>query len=618
MSSSDRSIRGLNLSTRAINYCMNKGLETESDLIAFYQSNGCSIPAAPNAGAGTIKELVQKCQAIIAGEDVACDSAENELASLGMSSRAYRYCLAKGLTSKSDLVKDYLINGKRFHEEPGCGRRTLHELSVLCDSFLEEDPSLAEDEEVTSRIINNMLECLPAESEEFVKSFHESRGYYPVIRIISEFLTMAEQRFINLGVDLGVFIPGTVVKEEIPTPFNLKSLPILHGFNFFDHGYYQYSLGWFKRTMSSAAPMLKAQHLSYLSHMISGKDVVVSCDPDATLMSINESEQTTLSSEFIFSLVNELIHSYLKEEDNHTLVSYEKKFCMLVHKDIAAEFDVEHFLLYFKYMCDNLPERKIFDLKEFVYTSKKYWRSEVVPDLKDRVLDVCRFVLHVAFGLDDDGDYKYTITPETIDLGVVVYRIVSESPEPLTVAQIRDSILESYPGNDFTDERLKNLMHKDSRLQYKRARNGMTTYMLKNDNIPLSIRDGIVRILSQSSTPLSSREISDYVSQFFDNATPMNVSSSMNCDTASRFHKFKGGLWGLSDKEYPAEYELYETRVIHSFESRLTELKAFLKQHGRHPSQSSADEEEVGLANWFVRNTKREEVIAVLNEHHGR
>lgn len=592
-------------------YCKNQGLETESDLLEFYQANGCSIPAAPGAGAGTVKELEKKCQAIIAGEDVACDSAENELASLSLSSRAYRYCLAKGLKSKSDLVKYYLINGKRFHEEPGCGRRTLGELSFLCHSFLEEDPSLAEDEEVTSRIINNMLECLPAESEEFVKSFHESRGYYPVIRIISEFLTMAEQRFINLGVDLGVFIPGAVVKKETPTPLNLESLPILHGFNFFDCGY---SLGWFKRTMSSAAPMLKAQHLSYLSHMISGKDIVVSCDPDATLMSINESEQTTLSSEFIFSLVNELIHSYLKEEDNHTLVSYEKEFCMLVHKDIAAEFDVEHFLLYFKYMCDNLPERKIFDLKEFVYTSKKCWRSEVVPDLKDRVLDVCRFVLHVAFGLDDDGDYKYTITPETIDLGTVVYRIVSESPEPLTVAQIRDSIMESYPDSDFTDERLKNLLHKDSRLQYKRARNGMTTYLLKNADIPLSIRDAIVRALDQSPAPLSLHEISGYVSQFFSNATPISLSSSMNCDTASRFLKYEGGLWGLADKEYPVEYELYETRVIHSFASRLAELKVFLEQHGRHPSLSSADEEEVGLARWFVRNTKRDEVMSLLKE----
>lgn len=72
-SDSSDNVKKWGLSTRAYNYCISSRIQNKADLINLYLSNNRSIPSCANAGAKTIRELEDLCQAFIDNDPTIID-----------------------------------------------------------------------------------------------------------------------------------------------------------------------------------------------------------------------------------------------------------------------------------------------------------------------------------------------------------------------------------------------------------------------------------------------------------------------------------------------------------------------------------------------------------------
>ena len=85
----------------------------------------------------------------------------------------------------------------------------------------------------------------------------------------------------------------------------------------------------------------------------------------------------------------------------------------------------------------------------------------------------------------------------------------------------------------------------------------------------------------------------------------------MEDENLQRFLEFEGKYFGLTSKQYPAEYVVVTTVQRYSFEERFQMFKNFVDTYHRFPSYNGS-EEEASLMRWFHNATN--DVLTITEE----
>lgn len=88
-----------------------------------------------------------------------------------------------------------------------------------------------------------------------------------------------------------------------------------------------------------------------------------------------------------------------------------------------------------------------------------------------------------------------------------------------------------------------------------------------------SIRDLLIDLLEGSSLPLHIDNLYDGVTEHYPNTTKASIAATMEDEDLQRFVEFEGNYFGLTSKDYPAEYVVASSVQRYRFEVRLEMLK---------------------------------------------
>ena len=117
-----------------------------------------------------------------------------------------------------------------------------------------------------------------------------------------------------------------------------------------------------------------------------------------------------------------------------------------------------------------------------------------------------------------------------------------------------------------------------------------------------SIRDLLVDLLRSSDLPLHIDCLYEGVSEYYPNTTKASVAATMEDENLQRFVEFEGGYFGLTSKDYPAEFVAAASVQRYHFEDRLQMFKDFVETYHRFPSYNGSDHE-ASLMRWLYNVT---------------
>lgn len=215
--------------------------------------------------------------------------------------------------------------------------------------------------------------------------------------------------------------------------------------------------------------------------------------------------------------------------------------------------------------------------------------------------------------------YKVQITEEEklylpqnyIDIAEELYDILAKKGEPMHVEDIFKEFKTRYPDHKFTDPlQIKSYLFKHKHIK---AVGKTSCYALDSwEGIYFgSIRDLLVDLLSDSDVPLHIDNLYDGVTEHYPKTTKASIAATMEDENFQRFIEFEGSYFGLTSKEYPAEFVPASSVQRYSFEDRFQMFKDFIETYRRFPSYNGGDKE-ASLMRWYYNVTT--EVLSMTAE----
>lgn len=350
----------------------------------------------------------------------------------------------------------------------------------------------------------------------------------------------------------------------------------------------------------------------YLKSCFEGKDFLLSTRKNVTISRLNFEEGTSFTNEFIYKFLVSIFRDYKTIGDFERNRPCPEIFAL--NKEICTNFQIEKFFSNLDSIIEDSYEEITLNILELVEDSP-YWIKFTLQDV-DRIVKVAKEYLLVKHGLyEEDEDNIIHIIPQKCDTGTIVYNIVHDARSPLTIQEIIDKASAQYSHFSFPDDVVRLALREDTRIQYIRGGNQPTRYLLASDSTPTSIRDAIVKILSDSQDPVELDEIVAYVLTHFPSSSKNSIRTSILSDSQNRFAQFEGSRYGLSSRTYSQEFIPVSDTSRMSFAERLILLKKFFDEKCRFPSTESSDEQEVDFAKWIERNQDRKEVKALIDTY---
>ena len=215
-------------------------------------------------------------------------------------------------------------------------------------------------------------------------------------------------------------------------------------------------------------------------------------------------------------------------------------------------------------------------------------------------------------------DEKLYLPQNYIDIAEELYDILAKKGEPMHVEDIFKEFKTRYPDHKYTDPlQIKSYMFRHKHIK---AVGKTSCYALDSwEGVYFgSIRDLLVDLLSDSDVPLHIDNLYDGVTEHYPNTTKASVAATMEDENLQRFIEFEGGYFGLTSKEYPAEYVPATSVQRYRFEDRFQMFKDFIETYRRFPSYNGGDKE-ASLMRWYYNVTTgilsmTDEQRAMLND----
>ena len=190
-----------------------------------------------------------------------------------------------------------------------------------------------------------------------------------------------------------------------------------------------------------------------------------------------------------------------------------------------------------------------------------------------------------------------------LDIGMEIYDILDKKGKPMHIEEIFYEFKKRYPEHKYTDPlQIKIYCY---RHEHIKAVGKTSCYALDSWKGVYfgNIRDLLVDLLNESEVPLHIDYLYDRVSKHFPNTSKASITSSLADETFQRFVEFEGGYYGLTSKDYPADYVEAPSVQRYRFEDRFQMFKNFVDTYHRFPSYNGS-EEEASLMRWFYNVTK--------------
>lgn len=200
-------------------------------------------------------------------------------------------------------------------------------------------------------------------------------------------------------------------------------------------------------------------------------------------------------------------------------------------------------------------------------------------------------------------DGQLCLPQNDINIAAELYDILDRKGEPMHVKDIFEEFKRRYPDHKYSEpSKIRPWLYKHKHI---RAVGKTSCYALDSwEGVYFgSIRDLLVDLLSSSDLPLHIDNLYDGVSKFYPNTTKSSVAATMEDESLRRFVEFKGCYFGLTSKQYPAEYVVAPMTKRFSFEDRFQMFKDFIDTNHRFPYYNGT-ELEATLVHWYYNVTK--------------
>lgn len=335
---------------------------------------------------------------------------------------------------------------------------------------------------------------------------------------------------------------------------------------------------------------------------------------------VNNDDWDYYSQMFELAFIHEKTEEYVKLiEVEHLPISFDVFASLLV---LVADFKIEEVDGHSILINNKYRELKFTDCIDTLFSiiDGKYPTDTFVPletilftvpnQYKSLTKELITHIASDIFKVHITEDGKLFLPQNYIDIPEELYGILSKKGEPMHVEDIFKEFKMRYPEHKYSDaSQIKSFLYRHKHIK---AIGKTSCYALDNwEGIYFgSIRDLLIDLLEGSNLPLHIDNLYDGVTEHYPNTTKASIAATMEDENLQRFVEFEGNYFGLTSKDYPAEYVVASSVQRYRFEVRFEMLKKFIEMYHRFPSYNGS-EEEASLMRWLYNATND---VLVLTE----
>ena len=215
---------------------------------------------------------------------------------------------------------------------------------------------------------------------------------------------------------------------------------------------------------------------------------------------------------------------------------------------------------------------------------------------------IARQLLINVFELTVDENDMFEVKQRRVDVSMEIVEILDAMGYPITLDEIFMFFKDKYPEHKYEDaSQLRASINLSDEIV---AIGKSGVYGLKKWNLFTgSVRDCAYMLLQSEDEPIPDAQLVERLLQYFPNSNYKSLMSSLMSDPKDRFaHYVDSTIW-LSERTHLTSKVQVKSRM--SYENRLEDLKKFLSDYKRWPFASGGDEE-ASLARWIYNHTKRD------------
>ena len=324
---------------------------------------------------------------------------------------------------------------------------------------------------------------------------------------------------------------------------------------------------------------------------------------------------------FDLPFIYERTEGYVRLKEVEHLPADFEVFASLVKlkADFKAE-DIEGHTILMNKKYSDLKLNNCFDAL-FSIIDAKYSADTYVPidsvlftvpeQLRPAMKELVKHITTEIYKVQITEDEKLYLSQNYIDIAEELYDILDKKGEPMHVEDIFKEFKTRYPNHKFTDPlQIKSYLFKHKHIK---AVGKTSCYALDSwEGVYFgSIRDLLVDLLSDSDVPLHIDNLYDGVTEHYPNTTKASVAATMEDENFQRFVEFEGNYFGLTSKEYSAEFVPTSSVQRYSFDDRFQMFKDFIETYRRFPNYNGGDKE-ASLMRWYYNITT--EVLSMTDE----
>lgn len=217
-------------------------------------------------------------------------------------------------------------------------------------------------------------------------------------------------------------------------------------------------------------------------------------------------------------------------------------------------------------------------------------------------ISIARTLLEIIFNITVDEENYFEIKQSKVDINLELTEILDIIGYPVTLDELFIFFKDKYPEHKYEDASQLRPSILSSENIAAIGKSGM--YGLKKWNMFTgSVRDCAYMILSQSTEPMPDEQLVAKLLEHFPNSNYKSLMSSLVSDPKERFAHYTDSYTGLMEQTHLTNKTLVKSRM--SFGNRLDDLMKFLSDYKRWPFASGGDEE-ASLARWIYNHTRRE------------
>lgn len=491
-------------------------------------------------------------------------------------------------STKRDLI---LLLSKTFYDFNGC---FLGELPSSVTTELVEPKDEAEELLDSARVTyGNVI-------DEFVQTFVLEHGHLPMFYLIHRCLSLTKKHAHNKN----------IIDSLFEQDFSVSKYSDEHNITRSAVSYTRNSL---RNQLGKFVASSDPNDWHYLLERLYKINWLESDSP--LIREIQKVEHSTFGGESILHIISLGLKDDFILYNKHELTRGRP---LIIKKSLTSYFDFKRFKDDFAVLYMSSLNEYTLNLKQWI-ESLDYFRYNA--NSIDKIFSVASHIVESDFDLqiDEQGNIHMPITAK-VDTVNAVFEILNDNGKPMTLGELFIEFKKRFPSHKYTDaNQLRSSLQRSDEID---AIGKRSTYALKKwtDISKGTIRSHIIEILNKSDTPLHIEKITEYVMMFYPDTNEKNVMSTIV--QSDKFTRFKGSLVGLATKDYPVWYSPVKGDTLRNktFEERLVELEAFIKEKGRLPSYNAkGDETEASLGRWYRRTIRNKshptpEQMEQLNE----